>query len=92
MLVILMDKILLSCKEATRLITLRSYRKLKFRERLQVKMHTTMCHPCRKFGNQSKYIDHAVEHLVKQFHQVSEEELSSEVKSELQKEIEAGLH
>lgn len=57
----LMNKLMLSCQQATGLMAARSFRKLSFQERLQLLMHKMACHQCRKFDVQSKYIDHSME-------------------------------
>ncbi|MFB6343465.1 hypothetical protein ACE1ET_17205 [Saccharicrinis sp. FJH62] len=55
-----MNKIMLTCLEATKLTVQKSFRKLSFTEKLQLKMHHTVCHACRKFDSQNTFIDHAV--------------------------------
>lgn len=45
---------MLNCREATRLFSESQERKLDFRERMSLKMHSTMCSGCRNFGDQMK--------------------------------------
>ena len=56
----LMNAILLSCREATRIAAEKAFRKLGLREKVQLKMHKTVCHYCRKFDEQNEFIDLAV--------------------------------
>lgn len=45
---------MLNCTEATRLFSESQERKLDFKERMSLKMHSTMCSGCRNFGEQMK--------------------------------------
>ena len=42
----MMTKLMLSCKDATYLISLKSFRKLKFSEALKLRMHLMACVYC----------------------------------------------
>ena len=41
---------MMSCREATRLLSERQERRLSLRERLALGFHLLICHLCRKFG------------------------------------------
>lgn len=54
-----MQKIFLSCLKATQLIEKKFYVKLKLSEKLQLKLHKTMCKACSNFDKQSSFIENA---------------------------------
>ncbi len=56
---------MLSCKKATELIEKRSVTGLSLREKLQLKMHTSMCSACQAYEGQSKTMDHALEEFTR---------------------------
>ena len=45
----LMTKMMLSCEEATFLISKKQHQKLTFKENLQLKMHLFSCYLCRRY-------------------------------------------
>ena len=47
---------IISCKEATRLISVSSERKLTLKERLELKIHLSVCSLCVNFSKQIKYL------------------------------------
>lgn len=57
-----MQKIFLSCLKATQLIEKKFYVKLKLSEKLQLKLHKTMCKACSNFDKQSAFIENAFKH------------------------------
>jgi len=48
---------MLSCKKATELIEKRSLIRLSFREKVQLRLHKSMCDACTAYEKQSKKID-----------------------------------
>ncbi|WP_021020546.1 zf-HC2 domain-containing protein [Vibrio gazogenes] len=43
---------MMNCKQATRLLSERMERTLTTKEKLALRLHTSMCSSCRRFGNQ----------------------------------------
>lgn len=50
---------MLSCREATRLLSDRLERPLSRRERLSLWLHIAMCNACRNFGRQAQFLRRA---------------------------------
>jgi predicted anti-sigma-YlaC factor YlaD len=50
---------MLSCKEATRLMSEAQDRKLGLAERIQLDMHIAICKGCRNFGEQMSFLRRA---------------------------------
>lgn len=61
----LMHILFLSCLKATELIEKKLYFRLSFKEKLQLKMHKTMCDACTNYEKQSKFMDKALSHPYK---------------------------
>jgi predicted anti-sigma-YlaC factor YlaD len=53
---------MMMCKEATRLMSLRQDRPLKFRERLSLRLHLSMCSACRECDRQFELLHKAGQH------------------------------
>lgn len=53
----IMHWIMLSCKKATELIEKKLLTKLSFREKVQLKMHKSLCNACTAYEKQSKLMD-----------------------------------
>jgi hypothetical protein len=53
----LMNYLMLSCKKATELIEKRTLVRLSFKEKVQLRMHKSMCDACTTYEKQSKKID-----------------------------------
>lgn len=53
----IMNWLMLSCKKATELIEKRLLLKLTFKEKIQLKMHKSMCSACTAYEKQSKKLD-----------------------------------
>lgn len=82
-----MDAIMLSCEEATYLITKSEMTKVGCIKRMQLKMHLAGCELCRRFKIQSDFIDQnlaSLEHLNLNNPSLNKE-LPKEKKEELQK-------
>lgn len=88
----LMNKILLSCMDATKLSVQKSFRVLSLREKLQLNMHHKMCHACRKFDSQNVFIDHALKKYYAAESSNEEKELSQPVKDTLTQAIKESSH
>ncbi|MFO8000959.1 MAG: hypothetical protein R6U46_06940 [Marinilabilia sp.] len=58
----LMHILFLSCFKATELIEKKFHITLSFKERLQLKMHKSMCSACRLYEKQSSVLDKALFH------------------------------
>jgi hypothetical protein len=61
----LMQKLFLSCLKATQLIEKKFYIKLNFSEKLQLRLHKTMCKACSNFDKQSILIENAFKNQIK---------------------------
>jgi hypothetical protein len=81
-----MNFLLLSCKKATFLIEKRELSSLSFIERIQLKLHTSMCEACRIYEKQSKIIDEALSQWIKAAAE-KKEFLSKEVKEKIISEL-----
>ena len=79
----LMDKIMLSCKQATFFSSIKNYKKLKFMQKIQLRMHLSMCQGCKEFDRQSQIIDDSLSEIQKEGYMQSEETLAQEKKSQI---------
>ncbi len=82
-----MDAVMLSCEEATYLITKSEMTKVGCIKRMQLKMHLAGCELCRRFKIQSELIDKKLANLenIKLNSTATNKELPKEKKKELQK-------
>lgn len=82
-----MDAIMLSCEEATYLITKSEMTNVGCIKRMQLKMHLAGCELCRRFKIQSDFIDQNLDNIesLKLNNQNPKKELPEEKKEELQK-------
>lgn len=55
-----MNKMLLSCKEATLLIEKKQVDSLTFKEKIRLYIHTRMCIVCNKYQHQSRIMEDAI--------------------------------
>lgn len=81
-----MNFLLLSCKKATFLIEKRELSSLSFKEKIQLKLHTSMCEACRIYEKQSKTIDEALSQWIKAAAE-KKEFLSKEAKEKIISEL-----
>lgn len=65
---ILMNKLMLSCEDATLLVSIKAFRKLKMMERIQLRLHLLACVYCKRFDKQNHLIDHGINELLKNGH------------------------
>jgi len=76
----IMHLLFLSCLRATELIEKQFHFKLSFSERLQLKVHKSMCKACTNYEKQSTVLEHGIhEHLKKQDLQVDVSQLKEEI-------------
>ena len=54
---------MLSCKDATRLLSRQQERRLSLRERLSLKMHLMICYGCKNYGRQIDFIRAAFQRI-----------------------------
>jgi hypothetical protein len=81
----MMHLMMLSCKDATFLLTKNEYQKLNLKENLQIKMHLMGCKFCRAFEKQNKIISEKIHYI--QTHPL-ELELDHDKKKNIQGTIE----
>jgi len=74
----LMQKIMLSCKQATFFSSIKSFRELKLVNKIQLKLHLMMCKNCAEFDKQSQIIDNSLHDFHSNKQLLSKESLSSE--------------
>lgn len=53
----LMNTLMLSCKKASEIIDKQSVIRLSFKEKVMLRMHTSMCDGCKEYKKQSKLLD-----------------------------------
>ena len=82
----MMNFIMLSCKKATLLIEKRSIFPLSVKEKIQLKVHTSMCDACSAYIKQSKTIDNALAKWVTENNE-KKESLPEETKEKIIREI-----
>ena len=80
----MMHLMMLSCKDATFLLTKNEYQKLNLKENLQLKMHLMGCKFCRAFEKQNKIISEKILYI--QTHPL-EYELDEDQKSNIRENI-----
>jgi hypothetical protein len=59
----------LSCSEATRLLSVRQDRGLRFGERLSLRLHLTICDGCTAVGRQLEFLRRALRHRAEHMEQ-----------------------
>lgn len=76
----IMHLLFLSCLKATELIEKQFHFKLSFSERLQLKVHKSMCKACVNYEKQSTVLEDAIhKHLKKQIIQTDVSKLKEEI-------------
>lgn len=85
-----MDVVMLSCDEATYLITKAEFHNIGCIKRMQLKIHLMGCELCRRFKIQSEYIDLSLQTIedIKLTSSQPNQKLSSEKKKDLEMVIE----
>ncbi len=61
----LVNILLLSCKKATELIEKREFIPLSYKEKLQLRLHTSMCKACKSYEKQSDTLEKALSDWVR---------------------------
>lgn len=78
----LLNILLLSCKKATELIEKNEITPLSKKEKLQLRIHTSMCKACRSYEKQSDILEKALSEWVRKKENSNDEKvLSSQVKT-----------
>ncbi len=78
-----MTKLMLSCDEATLLVTKSEFEKIPFFKGIQLKMHLFSCKLCRNFHDQSHYISEQIRLLTA----IDEDNLTHHLSPEQKKNI-----
>ena len=78
---------MLSCKKATELVEKRIVEGLSSKEKVQLKMHNSMCDACRSYEKQSIIMDEAVKQYANGHHH-NNLKLPSDSKEEIIKSLE----
>jgi len=78
----LMEKIMLSCKQATFFSSIKNYKNLKWMQKIQLRMHLFMCRGCKEFDRQSQIIDESMAEIQKEGHLLAKDILSEDKKSQ----------
>lgn len=60
---------MLTCKEATELASTALERKLPFLKRLELRWHLFICHHCRRYFNQLRFLKRAISSLMQRLDQ-----------------------
>ena len=80
----IMQLLFLSCLKATALIEKQFHVKLSFSERLQLKVHKSMCKACSNYEKQSTVLEHGIhKQLNKQESSVDVEKLKEDIMMKL---------
>ena len=82
----MMNKMMLTCEDATYLMSIKSFRKLNLSEALKFRLHLLACIYCRRFNRQNNIIDQGIKDLLHPEHEHLHR-LSKEKKEKLQKTI-----
>ena len=78
---------MLTCKQATFLSSIKSFQKLKFVHRIQLKLHFMACKSCNEFDHQSQIIDRTMIDFYQNTSFQSEEILSKESISQIKSTV-----
>lgn len=78
-----LKNIIHNCKEATQLVLKKEEQSLRFRERMQLRIHLLFCDACKQFVKQSSLINKAFQNLRRDMLEAPEQELSSSAKERI---------
>jgi hypothetical protein len=81
---------MLSCKQASRLLSQSLDRRLSWRERMGLRLHLMMCDVCQRFGRQIVMMRRAVRLMVNAKEQDEQVRLPEEAKGRIAKVIASG--
>lgn len=73
---------MLSCDEATKLIALKKYRKIRLIDRIRLSMHLIACKYCKSFEVFNNKLEDSIEHTCSNI-STSNSEITSEKKTDL---------
>ena len=86
----MMNRLMLSCKKASELIEKGLHFKLTLKERIQLKMHTSVCDACKSFVEDSERFEQAMRILIHSDPVLrNEDRLSNEVRERILQAIKA---
>lgn len=83
----LMNKMILSCKDATFYASVKKFKAMSTLRKLQLKIHLLICADCYKFNQQSELIDEGLATLYENLPNDLEETLSAHKKTELEQVV-----
>lgn len=86
-----MNKIILSCKQATFYSSIKSFRQIGWIKKLQLKVHFMMCPGCKMFNRQSELIDKGIEYFSTDTPSQPKTSLSDEKKSALKNTVDQSI-
>lgn len=78
---------MLTCKQASRLVSQSLDRPLSWSERAKLKFHLMICNACRHFSRQLSLLSHALKRLVQQTENDSSIQLSLQAKERIAREM-----
>ena len=81
---------MLTCKDASRLVSEQQDRKLSRRERLGLALHLWICKSCKQLQNQIRYIRHSMQTGSKQGHLPTDTPLPPDSAERIRKALQAG--
>jgi hypothetical protein len=80
---------MIDCKRASQLISLSLDRKLSLAERISLRIHTFICDPCKRFGQQLRAMRNALQRMSSGIENDSSIRLSPESKKRIANAIDA---
>lgn len=78
---------ILNCKQATDLVSHSLERKLRFRQRLQLKLHLLLCHLCRHYARQLRFLHRIAPGINRHIEAQQQQTLSAAAKARIQTKI-----
>lgn len=87
----LMDKMILSCKQATFYCSVKNFKKIGWLKKIQLKIHLKMCRDCFLFNQQSELIDKTIEKFNTTCPNSNTPNLTPEKKSNLKATVNKGI-
>lgn len=78
---------MLSCKQASRLVSQSLDRRLTWRERLGLKLHLAICDACRQFSRQLAWMRMALRHFAQRAESDEAVRLPAEARARIQKNL-----
>jgi hypothetical protein len=78
---------MLSCKQASRLLSQSLDRKLSWKERLELRFHLFICEMCTRFAEQLKVMQKAMQDWVNAYEQDESIQLSQEARARIAEKI-----